>query len=327
MRKFIAIILLLGSFMMIFGACGSNGDQPPQANVFYIDKSSKEIGDLSVSFTQSEYGFTNTSLQVRVVIKNNSTDKKTIHVSNVKIVHEPTNVEYDVSVIPSTKVELPYGIEKSWTLSVTIPESYKTANYVLSFNAGENYKFYLYEMPDEFRDNCVVRYSIGGNIVSSDIVKEGRKISSVYVWESSDHISHCKKWYTDQSCTTEFNKSSKISSDITLYGRTKSNLAYTNEGAKIYITGINHVPSDGVLVVPKFFPNDGISLSNFAFKDNNEIKEIYFPIGLNRIYTQNFKNLPNLKKIHYAGTQQEWEAIQTYSEVPSNVIMVYNSEY
>jgi len=266
-------------------------------------------------------------LQVKVVIKNNSTDKKTILVSNVKIVHEPTNVEYDVSVIPSTKVEMPYGIEKTWTFNVTIPESYKKANYVLSFNAGENYKLYLYETPDELRENCVVTYVLYGKNVHTEKVKERRTLSKNYVWESSDHLSHCKKWYLDENYSTLSNTNTKISSNIKLYGRIQMNIAYTTEGSKIFITGINHIPSDGVLVVPKFYPNDGISLSNFAFKDNSEIKEIYFPKGLNRIFSQNFKNLPNLKKIHFAGTQQEWEAIQTFSEVPTNVIMVYNSEY
>ena len=92
-----------------------------------------------------------------------------------------------------------------------------------------------------------------------------------------------------------------------------------------YISGINHIPSNGVLIIPEKYKNKDLAISNYAIKDVNLIK-IYVPNTVRVIYSNNFKNINNAT-IYYDGTEEEWLSL-FYSS--SNIVtanVIYNVKY
>lgn len=327
-------VLFLGTGCSVIGNSQDNSDKQSSTSTceIYLDNSNINLNGFAIQVSCSErivsFESENQSLEVCFKCTNLDVNEKNVMVTDAQILYEEANVIYEVSVYPETSVDLQYGIEHTFTFSATIPKSYKKTNYVLSFSADRDYKIYLYETPDELRKNCTVSFVIDNNVVQEVQVKERRCLSEVYAWETEDHLYHCNKWYSDKSYQNEFTPNKKIEENTILYGRKCSNIEGTYDNIGYYITGIDYVPTDGILVIPEV-GFEKIYISNFAIHKNNEIKEIYFPKTLKKIYAGNFNNMPNLEKIHFAGSQEEWDLIEiSYStSIPENVIIVYNSVF
>lgn len=338
-KMFLSILTIVASFFALIGSScnigngvlGNNSGQSPQIETYeiYLDDTEKTFDKISIKvscFESNAYSSNNKKLDIRLVCTNIDTAEKKMTISDMQILNEQTNVSYDVSVYPSTSVNLQYGIDNTFKFFATIPTSSQIDNYILSFSAGNNYKIHLYETPDELRKNCSVKFMMGANEVYTTQVKERRCLEKIYIWEDKNHLYYCDEWYIDEALTTKFKQTTKITEDLILYGRILSNISSIYDSGR-FITDINHVPSDGILVIQENEMEANVYLSNFAIHDNSDVKEIYLPKTLTKIYFGNFDDMPNLKTIHYAGSKEEWELIQSSSKIPTNVTIVYNSSF
>lgn len=302
---------------------------------FYIDSTDISINNTSIKISCSEssvsYSSENKELKITLICKNTETNKKTFAPTNAQIKHETANVIYNVTTYALDSTILEYGIDNTFRFKVQIPESYKKTKYTLSFyndeTQSEKYTFFLYETPDELRKDCKVQFKIGNKTVNTTSIKERRLLTELYTWENPNHLAHCKEWYIDENFKTEFAANTPITTDITLYGMETNNIKTTKDASGKFIENVTYVPTDGILVIP-FSPNDNkVSISNYAIYNNYQIKEIYLPENLKKIYYGNFIKMPNLKKIHYAGTQQEWELIENMSTIPTTTTIDFNSKF
>lgn len=337
-KLFSAVAIVISCIILLFcSACGGNQNNDetnkPQTDIcgIYLDDGERIVDGISIKISCSERWVSSTSenrdLRITFLLTNTATAEREIDLVDMELLHMESGVVYDLSPSSKISIKLQCGIEKQYTFSARIPISYQKAEYVLSFFADKDYEFYLYERPDELRENRQVKFVLNNEVVHTLTVKKGRSISEMYIWENSNHLTHCAEWFMDDKYTTELLKTTKINEDITVYGKTSNNIRSSYDSSGTCIWEIEYVSSDGIVVIPEGYMGGTIYISNFAIRNNNDIKEIYFPKGLRRIYSGNFEGVPNLQKIHFAGSEEEWKLIPTSSTIPSNVIMVYNSVF
>ena len=92
-----------------------------------------------------------------------------------------------------------------------------------------------------------------------------------------------------------------------------------------YVSGINYVPSNGVLIIPDKYQNKETCIYLNAIKDIN-VSKIYVPKTVHTIYLGNFTGIGNAT-IYYEGTEAEWKSLflSSSSIVTNNV--VYNTTH
>lgn len=268
LKTFILTLILLLPMVILVG-CGTTNelnqnDESKQDNVFYFDDNNININNINFSFNCSETKMQNTLLDVTITATNTLLKDQILNLDSIKVVHEKTEVEYNYSGRTfGGNMTLQYNIATNLYFNAYIPSSYLTENYYIKFNySGKNYRINLYETPDELRENHTVSFNIFSYPNYSNVknisVKDNRKFEK-YIYEGSDHLYYCDTWYTDESRTKEFSWNSKITQDIILYGLKKSNVQ-SNKDGDTFITKINYVPQDGILVVDKF--SGSVCLSN-----------------------------------------------------------------
>ena len=180
--SFFVLFLAMVFTFFILPSCSNDEKETGvvRKNDFYLDIPEKEMDGVVFDFSCSENYVSldsdNRKIQVLIRLTNNNSTDKTIRISDVKIIKEETNVQYDVFFYPSTSFNLKQGINTTITFTATVPQSYKEAKYVLSFSTDEKYNLYLYETPDELRKDCKVNYIIGGRIVHTTTIKERKNI-------------------------------------------------------------------------------------------------------------------------------------------------------
>lgn len=327
LKVFILIFIILLPTLFLIG-CGTKTGLD-QDNTFYYDNNIN-INDINFSIKCSETKIQNTELDVTITATNTLLKDQIINLDTIKVVNEKTKVEYKYSGRTfGGDITLQYNIKTNLFFNTYIPSSYLTENYYIVFNiSGKTYRINLYETPDELRETHTVSFKLFSYQNYSNVknisVKDNKKCEK-YIYESNDHLCYCDIWYTDEARTQEFNLGYEtIKQDITLYGLKKSNVQSRKDG-DTFIMKINYVPQDGILVIDNFLGS--VCLSNFALYDNNNVKEIYLPKELKKIYSGNFSRMNNLTKIHFAGSEKEWNTIESSSTIPSNATMVFNSKY
>ena len=338
-RKMLIIVVLIISLLgIILVSCSSNSltqtsfDNP---KIYYIDNKNMDLDGIDCNVSVSESNWNNYSLSISLQLTNTNYDEVYFSMSDCYIVNEKTNVKYDVSYY-GANVKLQYGIKNSVTISCDIPTSYKLEKYTLHFkNNNNDYWINLYDTPEEMLRNYYIKYNIATfyspsgdtyNQVNSQAVKYGKTPDS-YIWEDSNHIYYNDTWYTDLERKNTFSITTKIYEDVTLYGMRKFNIKSTIDTGEKWINGINHCPSDGILVVDNY--NGDVYISNYALRNNSTIQTLYLPKTLKKIYMGNFENMPSLRVINFAGTQTEWNNILSISSstIPFNVIVYFNRSY
>ena len=330
MKKILSIFLVFIMLSAVF-ITGCNNDTAK--NTYYIDEANIVVDGVHLELSCSESGGNNINLRITLTATNTQTKDKIIKMENLKVVNEETKVEYDCSLsyfYGFGGVKLQYGIKEDFSLTATIPSSYKTNNYYLKFTIlGKRCIVKLYETPDELRTEHTISfklYNYPNYINLNETVKvKYNRTTGKYVWEDNDHKYYCDTWYSDEARTQGFNWNTKITEDITLYGFKKTNISTSRDSSGTYITGINHVPSDKILVIDNNNSNK-VYISNYAIY-NNSIKEIYLPKELTRIYYGNFTNMSSLTKIHFEGTEAQCNSIESSSTVPAGVSIIFNSTY
>ena len=327
---FFALIFVIIPGFAFFG-CAKNSDKSSNQTTFYYDQTDIDISGISLSISLSEYTLDNVNLTIRISAFNTQTQDKIFSLNNAKVVNERTNVGYDEEYnnIPGGTT-MKYNIVNNIESHYIIPSSYTSEHYYLLFETnGKSYCIKLYEMPDSLRADHTISFKVYSypnyiNINEKLSVKDNRTSDS-FAWEDNNHKYYCNTWYIDEARTQAFNWSTKITGDMTLYGMKTPVVSTTYESPKTFITGIRYVPRDGKLVIDKF--SGHIALSNYALYNNSSVKEIFLPKELERIYFGNFDNMSSLTKIHFEGSEAEWNAIESSSTVPSSVTLIFNSSF
>ena len=247
MKKLIVyILLIIYSFLL----CGCN--TTPTIISFYLDDENFIHNDIKMKISCSSYGLSqNKTCTIYFKCTNTSTEDKYFMVENAYLINEETNVKYDASCY-SSEIKLQYNIERSITINSTIPTQIEEENYYLSFTYNnETYNVYLYERPDNLRNNCTLTYKIYNNTVLSTAIKQGRTITNIYSWESPDLTKYCNEWYLDSSYQSKYTSNMKINNDTILYGLTKNIWSFMSDNSGYFITSINYIPKNGIINIPK----------------------------------------------------------------------------
>ncbi len=312
------------------GNTNQKGDLGSNEYVLYTDSDPIENDKVKiVPDKPSCYGSGNYSLSLYFTITNKEYVTKEYEFKNIKLVKESTGAEYTArGYLGLNKVSIEAELNKSFIITSTIPASINTDKYKLILEINE-YKitYYLYDTPDDLREDMTINYYIDNSIVKTTTIKDGRTFTNDYVYESSDNLYYCNTWWLDSNRLTKISSTTVINENTNLYGYKFSNLKWATTSSDVYsfVNGVNHVPSNGTLVIPSYYSNKEICIGNFAIKDIN-VKKIYVPKTVHKIYTGNFKGIGDAT-IYYEGTADEWKALFSYSyDVVTNNV-VYNTKY
>ena len=344
-KKFLKVFMVLSLFGLFIGltSCDkTTGDNSgsenenvvtdPNIKNIYLD--SDKIDNDSFSLTlKSKYCSsysTNYSLSIYFDLVNKEYSTKKFTIKNTTLTKVSTNATYTVNYNNSVSVEA--ELTSSLSFSATIPSSIDTDEYKLYFEI-ESLKvtLYLYETPDSLRVDRKITYYINDYLnnteVHTDTVKDKRTVSTVYNYESADNQSYCNTWYTDSTFKTLFSTSTPVTEDISLYGRPVSNIKWTSLSSDVYafVNGINHVPSNGILVIPSKYMNKELCIGLYAIKDIN-VSKIYIPKTVHTIYSGNFTGIGNAT-VYYEGTEAEWKALFYMQSDVYTKNIVYNTKY
>lgn len=325
MKKILVIIASL--FVLLLASCKTISNSSDSTITLYNDSKQYETEKfkLEIDGIFCYKANSNYNLSISLILTNKELETELYSLTYVNVIKEDTNVKYDVS--HDSLISLDAELSKKLLLTSTIPSHIDTDNYKLSFTLESiDFVLCLYEKPDELREDRTIRYHILNKVVKTDTVKDGRTINKIYTYESSDNLSYCSMWYLDSNYKTKLTSSTIINEDIDLYGIESSNIKFTTTSSDTwsFVSGVNHVPSNGILILPEKYLNKELAMGNYAIKDIN-VSKIYIPKTMHTIYMGNFKNIGNAT-IYYEGTEAEWKALfySTSDIVTTNV--VYNTK-
>lgn len=172
-----------------------------------------------------------------------------------------------------------------------------------------------------------VTYKVGEEIVYTQKVNKGSMLGSLYLYESPNHQSYASTWKDVDGVIYE--TTSVINNDVELLGELKTSLILftTPENEYTYVNGTNHVHSDGKAVVLSTYYGKAVNIGDGAFYNNSKMKELYLPLGLNKIYSNNFVDCANLTSIYFEGSVEQWNAIENESTIPESISLVFNTAF
>ena len=303
------------------------GEQLEEIKMFIDDKPiSFDNTTLTINSYFCEEYTDNQCVSVLFYVKNNSLEQKTYNLSDAVVVKEETNVKYEASFEKTLIINAELTSETR--ISSIIPSSIDSDNYSLTFVMNKKrIRLFLYERPDELREDRIVSFYIGGQKVGEEKVKNGRAKEGLFVYDSSDTMYYCNKWYIDEDMRTQYDYNQVITENFNLYGETKNtySLKYYKTDKKTYLSYINHIPANKELIIPRSYDGGYIAISDGALS-NICFDKLYLPNTLTNIYGSNFKDLTGEKVIYYEGTEEQWKNL-FYNGTPYTQNVVYNATY
>ncbi len=336
MRKlFIKICIILSIFIFPISLASCNNDSndgtnKTDSNVKDIYLDSDPIETDSFSLTLKSNYCTNYSpdyrLSVYFELKNKEYSTKTFSIKNTSLTKVSTNATYNVSYDKSFSVDA--ELTKSVSFTSIIPSQISVDEYKLYFEL-ESLKItlYLYETPDSLRLDRTISYYINNQKVHTDTIKDKRKLDNTITYETPDNQYYCDTWYTDSTYKTKFSLNTSIANDISLYGITNSNIKWSTTTSDLYsfVSGFNHIPSNGILVIPSTYLNKELCINLYAIKDIT-VSKIYIPKTVHTIYSGNFTGIGKAT-VYYEGTEAEWESIFYSQSSIYKTNVIYNTKY
>lgn len=172
-----------------------------------------------------------------------------------------------------------------------------------------------------------INYLIDNEVIYSKQVIKDSNLGVSYIYESKDHQTYCDTWKDNNGVI--YKEDTVINADVSLIGTLSNNLLLftTEELDYAYANGINHVCSDKKVVIPEKYLDKNIRLGINAISNNTGIMELYLPATLEYIYGDNFLNCPNLTTIYFAGSEEIWNSIPNYSEIPTEITLTFNTQF
>lgn len=328
-RSTVALSIL---YLTAICSCGNNGSTSSSndivlysdSNPFENDKIKIEFGSMSCYTNGNNY-----LLSFSFSITNKELKTVEYEFNDATLERESTGATYTLSSSLITiskngeKFSLDSELSKSKSYNSNIPSKIEEDKYKFSVKIN-SYRVvcYLYETPEELRADRKVEYYVSNKLVNTVTVKDKRKLGS-YEYDSNDNLSYCGKWYTDTNMKNAVSAMTLITEDTKLYGIVESNFKWSYDNSTL--NGVNHVPSNGSLVLPQTNAGKSYSIGNYAIKDIT-VKRIYIPKTVVKIYGGNFTGIGNAM-IYFEGTEQEWKDAFYLS---SNIVtknVTYNTKY
>ncbi len=310
--KSFGLLIFILLFTMLVG-CGSDSSNVKSKYVLYTDSDPIENNEIKIEIEKSYcFGYDNYNVSIELKITNKTYKEKAYKIKNETVIKESTGAKYKVNFNWTYEGELIIEPElnSSIRLESTIPNSITTDKYKMLFTIN-NYQitYYLYETPDELREDRNINYFIDNELVFSSKVKDGRTVDSLYVYESADYTKYCDTWCIDRLYGIQFTSSTRVTSDINLFGVTKSCIRFSTTSTDLYtfVTAIDHMPSNGLLILPEKYLNKELCIGLNAIKNLN-VSTIYIPKTVHVIYSGNFTGIASAR-INYAGTESEWKSL------------------
>ena len=286
-----------------------------------------ELSDLSVKY-QSYYNTeTEKAYEVSIKIKNVSENKKELKLRYVEV-WNVSKTMYKRPPNEATFAILKKGEEITLTYRIYLPTLIEEDSYYLQILGESNtYKVYLFETPDALREDIKITFKIDGVSVKEETIKKGRKLNSIYVYDTKDHQQHNETWYCNgQKVTTN----TVFTENAVLTGTLSDNYSFLvlANDPNCSLNKVNHVPADGILVLPESHLNKKILIGIYIIY-NLTVKEIYVPKAIDTIYYGNFSNCSGLEKIYYSGTQEEWRNLLAKQSltISSGIQVIYNTSF
>lgn len=119
-----------------------------------------------------------------------------------------------------------------------------------------------------------------------------------------------------------------MTQNITIYGKKKTILKYNtpDETNSAFVAGYNFVPSNGEIVVPKYYAGKSIYciLAGSFWRAVEGMKKIYIPKISSISYFQNFSECKDLETVFFEGTKSEWKSINE-ATFKNSVTFVFNT--
>ncbi len=264
-------------------------------------------------------------LDVDLQVKNLSYSTKSYKISDAVLKKESTNATYSVQYTRPFNLEA--EMDHTMILYSNIPSKITDDNYTLSFKINNTkVTLGLYETPDSLREDRTINYYIDGKLVNTQTKKDKRKLSNLYTYEYPDHSNSCSLWRIGPMTGNRVSEDTIVTENLELYGYTTSNFKWTTTSSDAFnfLTGINYVPSDKILVVPSKQDGKEICISNYGIQ-YCVFSKIYLPKTIHRIYNGNFTN-NNGSTIYYEGTSEEWAKLFYNSSDIVTDGVVYNTK-
>lgn len=324
----------LFSIAALFLLVGCTNDEQNLAKTIYSDKATATDGNISLSFEKLDERkpFGSDAYSVSFTLKLLSSNLKPVEYKIVspKFIREANGAEYSVNMLfgNSISLNLECDVAKTYSFSATFPTSIADDNYYFTFEGNSViYKYCLYETPDELRTKFSVKLVIDGSEVKTIQFPERRKLSA-FDWISPDYIYGCNEWYLDSSLKNQISDRFLLTQNITIYGKKKTILKYDtpDETNSAFIAGYNFVPSNGEIVVPKYYAGKSIYciLAGSFWRAVGGMKKIYIPKISSISYFQNFSECKDLETVFFEGTESEWKSINE-ATFKNSVTFVFNT--
>lgn len=320
-----ALFSSLACYLFLTG-CTSTPSTPSNLghHSLYLDYSSVDTPSFVMEGLNPECknNTLNYSLKVSLQITNKEQKAAEYLFKNPSLKDETLGGQYKVTT-QNEKVTVDPGMTRDISFSSTIPLSITEHKYKLSFDMnGYQIDYHLYERPDEVRSEWKVNYYVGGTLVKTDTVRDG-KAPEHFTYESSDLLSYCREWYTDEAKTKYFTFPTPVTSDINLYGDAAQWYKWDTSSYADYanLYGVNYVPANGTLMLPRHYENKEIYIGSYAITGTS-IEILYIPITVRRIEgSGNFQK--KSMTIYYEGTEEQWNSVlQNSKSNPPNLIFM-----
>lgn len=297
------------------------------------DERTANVDNVNVSIlSYYEYARLNNDLHITILLHNSLNEINRMEFTDIYVVRESNGSSYKYEAPVS--IEINADLNETASLTFEIPTSIQEDRYYLEFMINQSrVRFFLYSTPDELLESHTVTYMMNGAVVHEEQVLHGKALPQ-FEWFSKNGLYYCVKWsnedldafYEDYA---NRNTPYKVKNDMTLEGEEKDMLEYMSFSSDTYafVEQLNQdgvVPPNKTLVIPEKYQGKPIRISNFFFDAKlKDIEIVYIP-HTDRIYYQTLSKT-QIKEIHFAGTEEEWNALDV--DVPSRIKVYFNSEF
>lgn len=319
---------LLFISLLLLTACSNNVDNTFSVYEDFSEVTTKDylisVNDVrTTTASNNNYYFT-----LNLSIKNISKDRKVFELKNASLVRESTGATYNIDPGYGYTKALDSEIENQYTYTSIIPTSLNEHYYFSIDLAHIHYKVFLYETPDELREDLTVKYVVNSQTVHEEKVKKGRTLPTTFTYDSADHQTYASTW--KDSSGKYYSKGTVINDNVTLTGVFQNNYEFMSlqSDKYAYIKTMKHIPLDGKVVIPDNYQTKPICISLGVIYNDLNIYEVYLPASVHSISINNFSGCRNLKTIYYAGTQSQWDLIDMFLlKIPESVNIVYDTPF
>ena len=337
MRKEALII-----FPILLASCGkapsSSSSQKGEFDV-YLDESVAKTDSYRISVEEARLTDSKESLRwsISIKIENLSEEDANFSIDEAYLRKEGEDISYaadlddpivgGVVLAVPLKVGMDPGVSMSIPFAATLPKKEEGKySFAISF-ADISYCVRLYDAPEERVSYKNVTYAIGGKEVYHQSVKQGRPLSFSYCYEAPDHISYCD--YFEGPDKERLTSKSIINEDLSANGIPLHPFFYSEieRDGPLRLDEVAHIFNDGVSIVPETYQGQTVErLGAASFKGLRNLKSVYLPKSIKRLESDNFTVCPNLKDLYFAGTKEEWDAMDR-EPIPYSITVHFGISY